>query len=69
MSWVKKGGKLERKKNQQNKPAKYNKYFSQEKSCTVMFRLIRGSRKKSIRKVRINRIIGRNVEVKEVERS
>jgi hypothetical protein len=34
-----------------------------------MCRLIRGRKKKSIRKVKINRIIRRNVEVKEVERS
>jgi hypothetical protein len=32
-----------------------------------MCRLIRESRKKSIRKIRISRIMKRNVEVKEVE--
>jgi len=34
-----------------------------------MCRLIRGSRKKSIRKIGINRIIRRTVEFKEVKRS
>jgi hypothetical protein len=62
-----KGEKFERKNNEQNKPLKYHKYFSQKKRCKVMRRSIRGSGKKSIRKIKINRIIIRNVEFKEVE--
>jgi len=64
-----KGEKFERKNNQQNKPSKITKYFSQKKRCKLMCRLIGGNREKSIRKVRIKRIIRRNVEFKEVEKS
>jgi len=44
-------------------PPKYYKYFSQKKRSKAMCKVLRGSRKKSIRKVRINRIIKINVEV------
>ena len=44
-------------------PPKYYKYFSQKKRSKAMYKVLRRSRKKSIRKVRINRIIKRNVEL------